>query len=307
MSEEVRLPPGLLPREKHYRPQRPGRTSAAIVLLAAIVAAYLVCWVLGHLWLWWAMNVEPWYVVSAVAACYVGRALWHIVRTQAVVTENYDAAALLETGKAAEAGAKLDDLCRRAVRNPPVHAMVVYNRGVAYLRAGQSDRALSLFAAVLDCGVFEKSNSSLHAFYSVLLTQVAAASALQGETETAERWQGLAHDHVTAARAGFLLPVDVILGIRTGRNEVVVRDAEADWATTGCLPGREVQSLRILCAFGLSQKNHNGIHDERIRKFLDGAWPCSPGQFDYLAVNWPELRAFLEHSELSAKAGQQGE
>jgi hypothetical protein len=135
-----------------------------------------------------------------------------------------------------------------------------------------------------------------------LLGSIATAYTAKGEVETAEHWQGLAHDYSTPASAGLLLPMDVYLGVCFGRNEVVVKDAVEHWTdAAACLPGVHMQAVRVLCAFALSQKNPNNVRDAEIRRFLDGAWPCQPGQFDYLAVKWPELRTFLEENGLTNK------
>ncbi|MCY3021875.1 MAG: hypothetical protein NTW87_22930 [Planctomycetota bacterium] len=210
--------------------------------------------------------------------------------------------ALIETGDTAEAGRRLDVLCQSLPAESPYHALFVYNRGLALLRAGKQDHALSLFAAVLDSGCFENPRSSLYAFYPLLLNGLAAAYAIKGDVATAEHWQGLAHDHITPERSGMLLLNDTYIGIRAGRCAVVVKDAEASWAKAeGCLPGAQMQALRVLCAFALATTNPNGVNDAKIRQFLEAVQPCRPAQFDHLVINWPQLRDFLaEHGFAAA-------
>lgn len=302
MSDEINLPGGLLPRERHYQVQCKSRLEPFFFIATLSLTVYFV-W-----WLTWRVGtrlvsppgIEDIFAVVALLA--IGRTWWVNRIVVSALMEYCDAVALLECGRIAEAESKLEALCRRVSRRSPYHALFVLYRGLAFLRAGKPDRALTLFAAVLDGGSFEKPRHSFHIYYPVLLTAIALAHAVKGDTETAERWQGLAHDQVTPARAGLLLPLDLYLGIRAGRYEIVVKDAEAIWAdAAGCLPGSQIQALRVLCAFGLSCANRNGTYDDRIRCFLDGARPCRPGQLDYLALKWPELRAFLEANDLSAK------
>jgi len=302
MSEEPRLPAGLLPPEKHYQAHHKNRWgSFALIFVVFLVVCFVwrLTWRTGG-----GPSLESVLVffAAAVALLAIGRALWLARSLRSASKELIDAVALLESGRAAQAEPILDALCVRVPVRSPYHALFVFHRGVAFLRAGKPDRALSLFASVLDAGSFANPKRSLHVYYPSLLGGIAAAYAMKGDTETAERWQGMAHDHVTQARAGLLLPLDVYLGIRAGRNEIVVRDAEAMWAdASGCLTGSQMQALRLICAFGLSCVNYNGIYDDKIRWFLDGARPCRPGQFDYLGLKWPELRAFLEANDFSAK------
>jgi tetratricopeptide (TPR) repeat protein len=298
MSEEISLPPGFLPRERHYRS---GSTDvAAVIFLIVLVPSWHVSKILSHLSLWWAMNVEDWYVVVAVVVAFVFFVARRNRELHLGLQEDLEAVALLEAGRTAEAARRLDALCRRFPRGLPYHAMVVYNRGVAFLREGYPDRALSLFAAVLETRMFAKPRHSFNAFYPLLLDGVALAYAIRGETAEAERWHGLAHEQVSSERSASLLVVDVYLGTRAGRNEVVVKDAEAALAGAGWVAASQTQAVRVLCAFALSQKNPNNVRDAEIRRFLDGAWPCQPGQFNYLAVKWPELRTFLEENGLGS-------
>lgn len=303
MDEEIRLPPGLLPPERHYRPRRPSHLGTLFTGLAVAGLVYVVWWIGWRIFVPMSVWFAPENVGVVVAAIAVSQVIWRQRNVAAALTEYYEAVALLETGKVAEAGARLDAVCRCLSPHLPQHALCVVSRGSAYLRAGRPDRALSLFAAVLESGRLEKPGQPFNIYYPVLLSGIAAAYAMQGEIETAERWQGLAHDHVTPARSGLLLLMDVYLGARAGRGEVVVKDAEANWVNAaGVLLGAQMQAVRVLCAFALSVKNPNGVHDAKLRQFLAGARPCLPGQFDYLAVNWPELRAFLTENGLAGGA-----
>src|SRR5208283_682024 len=126
---------------------------------------------------------EEWLVAfNLLLFLLVARVLWRNRNVSAAVKENVEAGALLDSGKITEAAVKLEALCRRLPRGLPLHSVIVHNRGIAFLRAGQPDRALSLFAAVLECGAYEKPKSVLSFAYPMLLDAIATTYALTGET-----------------------------------------------------------------------------------------------------------------------------
>lgn len=305
MSERVRLPANLLPQESIYLPVTRGRLGAlsprgktgtyALLIVVGVIAALF--WqhtlaLVSEVWFWVAVSAAVlWWLVSRVRAMH------------AMVKENQDAITLLEGSRLEEGARRLDVLCRKSSWVPNFHAFFVYNRGVGYLREGQPNRALSLFAAALDSGWFEVESNSFYVYYPQLLNGIATCYAIIGDIAAAERWQGLAHDAITTERLGMLVPLDTLVGIRCGRYEIVVSDAEANWESAeAALPAPGLKCLRILCAFSLSQVNQNNVHDDRIRRFLDGAYPFRVGQFDWMAVNWPELKVFLQYHDFSLPA-----
>jgi hypothetical protein len=306
MSEQVRLPHELLPREEQYRSRGVGSFGAVCVSLVLAGALFLGIWLLARVWT--AGTYQPG-VAELIICVIVGATvvvLWRERRTQAFMREGFDIAAQLEAGELAAAEQRLEAMCRTLSRSSPYHPLIVFNRGIAFLRAGRPDRAIALFAAVLESGRFENPKTSFHAFYPALLSAIAIACAIKGDVAEAERWQGLAHDQAGSARAGALVLMETYIGLRCGRYAVVVKDAEANWAKAeACLLGTQMQALRVLCAFGLANINQESVHDERIRQFLAGARPCRPGQFDYLAIHWPEFRAFLVEHGFATDAKRQ--
>ena len=301
MSDNPRLPEELLPSERFYRPERRGGVAPSGKTVALIVCFVVGIFALGLM----RINIpgDAWYIGGAVVI--VGVLIQFILRNRrlhTIIQENQDAVALLESSQLDEGARRLDALCKKSTF-PQFHAFLVFNRGVGYLRQGQPDRGLSLFAAVLNSGWFESRSNSFFTYYPLLLNGIAIAYAIKGDIPSAEHWQGMAHDHITHERLGTLLPMDTMIGIRNERYEIVVSDAEKNWENAESnLPAGQMKNLRILCAFALSRQNHNNVHDQKMRRYLDGAWPFRTGQFDYIAVKWPELQAFLQYHGFSTPA-----
>jgi hypothetical protein len=293
MSDHPRLPDDLLPGEHFYKPQRRGSFAPSGKVVGWITFLVITLFVLGLFRV--SITSEHWYALAALL--FVGFLIKVIIRNRnmhRIVQENQNAVALLESSQLDEGARRLDEMCRKPTL-PQFHAFLVFNRGVGFLKQGNPERALSLFAAVLNCGWLEIQNNSFFVYYPLLLNGIATSYAIKGDIPTAEHWQGIAHDHITPERMGTLLCMDTLIGIRNQRYEIVVSDAEKGWENAESnLPAGQMKNLRILCAFALSHVNHNNVHDEKIRQFLDGARPFRMGQFDYLTVNWPELKAFLQ-------------
>jgi hypothetical protein len=298
MSDHPRLSEDLLPRENFYKPKRRGSFAPSGKTVGWFTFAVIAFFVLGIMRV--NISTEHWYVLAAVLfVWYLGKFILRNRRLHRIVQENQDAVALLESSQLDEGARRLDQMCQKPTM-PQFHAFLVFNRGVGYLRQCNPDRALSLFAAVLNCGWLEVQNNSFFVYYPLLLNGIATTYAIKGDIPSAEHWQGIAHDHITPERIGTLLPMDTLIGIRNGRYEIVVSDAEKNWENAESnQPAGQMKNLRILCAFALSYVNHNNVQDEKIREFLDGARPFRMGQFDYLAVNWPELKAFLQYHGFS--------
>ena len=293
MDERVGFDEQLLPRERHYRPRRLSQAASwrlSVVLVASLLAVYIVCQQ------YYFLGTET-SLIAVVAVFAIELWVWVIWRARTmnpVWIEVNNTAALLNSGQVAEAARVLDDLCHRAQSWPEVHALAVHNRAVGYLRQGQTARALSLFGAALNSGCFQNERHPLHQAYPLLLGHLALCYAIQGNLEAAEQWQMLAHEHLPPEKSGMLLVTDVLIGVRRDRYAVMVKDAEAAWlGAEGYLLPASMRGLRLLCAFALAYLNAGGAHTEQIRQYTEGAKPCRPGEFDYLAAQWPEFRTFL--------------
>ena len=60
-----------------------------------------------------------------------------------------------------------------------------------------------------------------------------------------------------------------------------------------------MKRLRVLRAFAIKNVPPTPQNQEQMQTLLAGARPFRPGEFDYLAAKWPELKTFLIESGLS--------
>lgn len=308
MSDVPYLPPDLLPRERRYRPETRGyfgwlfRKTVVFGLMWAITTAIFS--VLSR-FVWLPLGKDEIMYISAILyfGLFALLALRRAGRQRLIAAKNEEAAALLLTGNPSEAAKILDESCAQARIAPQQHARAVFLRGQAALKHGRTDLALSFFASAYYSNWFTA--KKLRADFPRLLNGIAMCYAIKGEVETAEQWRDFAHAHTPPERAGFLLPLDTLAGIRAGRFAVVVQDAEKAWVPAeGSLAPAELNALRVLCAFALTHINQNGAQEANIRRYLDSVQSPALGEFDYLTGKWPAFKAFLVEHSLSAAANE---
>ena len=303
MSDAPYLPTELLPRERRYRPETRGdfgggfRKTVVFGLMWVITAAIFS--LLGK-FIFLPISNDEIMVIAAIlyGGLFVLIGARRSVRQRFLSAKNDEATALLLAGKIDEAAKVLDAGCNEARIAPQQHALAVFLRGHAALRSGRTDQALALFASAYYSHWF--SAKKLRAQYPRVLNGIALCYAIKGEVETAEQWRDFAHVHVSPERAGMLLPLDTLVGIRAGRFSVVAQDAEKAWVSAEAnLQPAELNALRVLCAFALSRINQNGAQEANIRKYLDAVQAPVAGEFDYLVGKWGELKGFLVEHGLS--------
>lgn len=272
-------------REPHYRPVSRGSFGALVlggyVGLVAVLAALMIALPPGA-------TLLPTFVLIFAA---LGGAAWRRQKLLAHVRNNDDAVALLNRGEIVPATHMLEDLTRRSRNAPVYHGLFVYNRGVAMLRAGQPDRALSLFTNVLEAGWL---NSRRTAFRGMIASGIAAAWAQLGELPAAHAWLAEAHAQIGDAKRGMLLPTDVIVALRSGRPEQALDMLDAGWnAAEGVLTAYQMRTVHLLRAFALSQLPPTAERGVELERALAAATPRRPDDFAGLASHWPEMAAFL--------------
>ncbi len=251
----------------------------------------------------WFMWFFSWETTAIFVTLSAGTVLLRLYRRISHVRiwrmERQKVRAQLEAGEFEAAGAELERICEAAAGEADYHAQFTYLRAIAFMRAGKPDAALPLFMAVLQSGWFRR--RGLRALYPQLLGNIASAYALRGTQESAEYWEGLAHDATPLDRSAELLPMHALIGIRRGRFEAVLIDAEREWAAAEqvfALP--EMNALRVLCAYAAgmapAKSGRNAAMDAHLRAIAT----FRPGDFDYLAVNWPQFQAFLAQHGFSS-------
>ena len=70
-------------------------------------------------------------------------------------------------------------------------------------------------------------------------------------------------------------------------------------AASGLCPAHQVNVIKLFWAFALDGLK-NPTEQTEIARLIAGLHPFKLGEFDYLAVNWPELKVFLKEQNLSA-------
>ena len=298
MHEPIAVRSELLPREKHYRPSRHVLNWKPVLVIAFLWAVSSIVLPI------YGLSLNPW----LWAGCII---LWTVyIQRQMVrcVAKSQEGIAWLNAGELDKAAEVFENLCIKGCP-PRIHAVVVFNRGIAFMRTGDFDRAISLFTAVQASGSFENRRSGLRPFLSQLFTAFAKAYALKGDLDSAEKWQGLAHDFTLPAREGMLLQMDITIAIRRARYAAAAKDAGAGWfSAEGCLTPADMKATRLLRAFALSQLPNAADTGEREEEFITlcaGAKPFRQGEFNYLALRWPEFRSFLKSHGFSGPVLQE--
>lgn len=293
MDTSLPVAPISLPPEPHYRPVKKGAWSAGVLGVGAAfgAGAFLVA----------SMAFGAAGLIPLVGA-YGALVAWSVDRRRKMVEcvrENDDAVALLNAGDVARAEDTFERLVHKSRANPGYNALFVYNRGVAFLRRGQFDRAISLFHAVLDSGWL---NSARMPFRPLLFSGLATAHALRGDLHTAQECLYDAHAVISDAKRGALLLADTIVALRTGRPHDALAMTDAGWTQAeGVLSAIQMRTLRLLRVFALEQLPPSPAVQEDMRRHLDAVRPYPPGAYDYVGASWPEFAAFLRRHQLSAR------
>lgn len=292
MDTSLPVAPISLPPEPHYRPVKKGAWSASVLGVGAAFGAGAF---LAAQMAFGAAGFIP------LLGAYGALIAWSVDRRRKMVDcvrENDDAVALLNAGDVAKAESTFEHLIRKSRANPGYNALFVYNRGVAFLRRGEFDRAISLFHAVLDSGWL---NSSRMPFRPLLFSGLATAHALRGDLHAAQHWLHQAHATVSHAKRGALLLADAIVAVRTGRPRDALAMMDAGWAQAeGVLSAIQVRTLRLLRAFAMEQLPPAPGLDEEIQRQLLAVRPFPPGAYDYVGASWPEFAHFLRRHGLTS-------
>ena len=292
MSELVAVDLDVLPRESAYRPiARQAWYSRSLPLAVGLGLG------IGLL--------STWLTPAIVWLSLIGLFGWSITRRRRMyrfLRDNDDGVALLVAGELQGAGELFDRLCVRARRMPALHSLFVYNRGVTYLERGDPDRAVGLLSAVVHAGWIGP-RGALSVYYPNLLGRLAMAEALRGRLEEASAWRARSHAATSSAKQGSLLLVDAVVEARHEAFSSLAELVEDGWSRAeNLLTTRQLRAVRVLQAFALE---HSAAPEYRahsreadFRRALESARDAGRGEFDFLAVKWPQLRQFLDRHSL---------
>ena len=271
----------LMPPERRYVPRRPVGGGALGSFFLFFSAAFAL--------IWFSASVMP---ILILMTAYFARAFVLRASHANAVQKNQHAVNLLNAGRVDEASALFDQLTE-SERSTPAHAVYVFNRAVAFVLQGRPRRAYSLFNAVRRSRAFTFGFSS--SYLPLLHVEMGTCLALMGDLEEARRHQVRARKSIGEPHFGRLVFLEVLLLVREGRHAEAIQTARHRWRQAeSVLRVPTLKGLRLLHAFALRRLGeHNG---REFRSMLDGIRPSQPGEFDWIAAEWPEFRAFLrEH------------
>lgn len=283
MADALRKPP-LLP-EPHLRPSR-FKPRWLVILCASALGLGLLLGGTGQ-----ARRVTPATLLGAGMVIFLGLYAWFILRLLRANRQITAAMALITEGKLENAAAQLEQLARRFRGEQPSHGIILYNLASVELRRGQTERALSLAYAAhgrTGAGAFRAMPAMMLSIGYTVLDDLPAAEAWQQEAERLGRAPGFEGTLFSSA----------LLACRQGRYTDALALLDARWsAAQKQLPKEAMRLLRLLRAFALSQ-TPEGPDGELVRKLISELPETARGEFDGLAVRWPELHAFLRHHNL---------
>jgi tetratricopeptide (TPR) repeat protein len=272
----------LMPPEAQYNPSRSFGGGVLTTFFVFFGAAFAL--------IWFSASVMP---ILLLMTGYFARAFVMRAAHANAVQKNQSAVNLLNAGRVDEAAALFDQLTS-SERRSPAHAVYVFNRAVAFVLQGRPRRAFSLFNAVRKSRAFTFGFSS--SYLPLLHVELGTCLALIGELEEARRHRDRALKMLDGPHRGRLVFFEALLLVREGRlpeaDHLIRRrwhDAEA------VLRVPTLRGLRVIHAFVL--RRLNGSRSE-ARAVLERLRPHRPGEFDWIAAEWPEFRAFLREERL---------
>ncbi len=144
-------------------------------------------------------------------------------------------------------------------------------------------------------------------------TWLAFAYALRGDVPAGQKWATEARRRLTKnndnrlSYASQMCLAEAALAIRAGEAERGVSLLDAGWLNLReSMTANTMRVAEVLRAFAESSRGPRGYNvvEERLTRVE----PVVPGEFDFLGVEWPEMRAFLAAHKLGgAPAGARDE
>lgn len=214
------------------------------------------------------------------------------------MARNEDAVALLRAGRYREAAQLWETLCASSRFQPALHTLYCSNLGSATMHLGDLPRAIALLQSASDSGWVKA--PALRHLGPKLQVALGLAHALRGDLEQASAHRDAALAAVGEPQRGVTMLLDAVLATRRGDFEGVGADAQWRLAEASLTP-IHLRGLRLLEAFAHEQGG--GAYRSPPSEAADlGVFPrVRAGELDFLAAEWPELRAFLQARGLLAE------
>ncbi len=249
-------------------------------------------------------NVSLWIVGAMMCGCGAAM-LVHEHTSRRLQAECTRASTSIQRGELEEARARLDSALSSARAAPHLHALLLFNRGVVDLRAGELAAARDRLRAALETGWITPRGRLAGAQPQVCLWMT-LLEALAGDLGAARRWQA---STVTALRAANepttrhilarRLAVDVVVELRAGQYSAALQRLENQRpGASKHLTEAELRLLDVLEAFAREHSATGQYRDHADSLELTGG-RAQPREFAFLGASWSEMENFLRRRGLA--------
>ena len=273
--------------EAQLRPTTRGQEAAAS--LALYLAIVLPTMIIGHL--------------SGMVAVVAFVTVWSFRRRRQWYRANTRLREVREA-LAADDVERAPRVCRELLVEIPRrslgHAIAVGSWGVVELRRGRPREAIVMLERMLATGRFEGRVGTLLEVGTTTGT-LALAHAIVGELDAARRMLAKARAQLGRGREDMLFTIECYLACREDRWAEVLERFDTRWREAE--PKLTVGYARVARLLEALALEHLGGDEyrrspERFERALDRAREARRGVYDYLVVQWPEGRDFLQRHAL---------
>lgn len=252
-------------------------------------------------------QVSTWAVGAMMCGCGVTM-LVHERAARRLQAECTRASTLIQRGELTEARARLDHALTHARAAPHLHALLLFNRGVVDLRAGDLRAARDRLRRALDTGWFSRRGRLAGARPQVCMW-MALLEALEGELDAARGWQAetraaLAEAPSTTQRVILAqqLAVDAVVELRDGAYTPALHRLENQRpGASEHLTDADLRLLDVLEAFA-REHSATGQYRDRADELRLGGDRAREDEFTFLGASWPEMKNFLRRRGLTTPA-----
>lgn len=238
--------------------------------------------------------VATWSMILFVGGGFVAT----LSRGRTFQRANQEGLARLAAGDPVGAAAIFDENARRFRWYGTWHAASVFNLALCRMRQGRLDEARGLFS------------STMQAFGAKSIAQVPAAArfhaatcaALQGDLHDADALVVEGEKLLGKERSRLELLAKSVVLCRRGHPDEARALLEQHWREgEAALLADVMRALRLVRAYATLRGSRTPDDERTAADLLAGARPFRAGDYDWLGVSWPEMRAFLEEHGLVAR------
>ncbi len=288
-GEALRVAMTALPRRLQIPAKRAWTVRNGVVLAAVPFLLFLVAQAAFG-----GMQLPFWILLSAYV---LGWIVWPLFRLRGTMKDMQETTALVRAGEMEAAQPKLEAAIARA--SGPFAAQLAIVLGAVDIELGQVERGLAIIESARRSNWFD--SAMMRDSLGVLHGGMATGWAALGDHDAAARALELGHRHLPATQRGLLLPDDVFVHARAGRNADVERCVATDLdAAEQLLPAWSIKWIRVLHAFARATAGagYRADVDPRVSEALADARVRR--SMLRLAPKWPQLAAFLAAHGLAA-------